>query len=102
MNAVIKNLEECIEFPKEGILSKVIMKVKGIQCTLFCMSKGTEISEHTSLKNASLIVLKGKGLMSVAGEETILKPSVFIHMPANTSHALKADDDLAFLLILTE
>ena len=43
-------IKELIEYPKSGILSKELAKTAKNNITLFCMAKGTELSEHTSTK----------------------------------------------------
>ena len=44
------SIKELIEYPKSGILSKELSKTAKSNITLFCMAKGTELSEHTSTK----------------------------------------------------
>jgi quercetin dioxygenase-like cupin family protein len=100
--SVILNLLDKIEYPQEGILSQVLLKDKNCQYTLFCLAAETEISEHTSTRNATVNVIAGKGTLTLEGKEISLTPSVFIFMPANAPHALKAEENLAFLLTLSE
>ena len=64
-----KNTLEMIEYPKEGVLSKEIVKNKRIACTLFCMASGTEISEHTSTKQGIIYVIEEKGIFNLEGKE---------------------------------
>ncbi|MFZ1025762.1 MAG: globin domain-containing protein [Limnoraphis robusta] len=96
------NLQALIEYPKQGILSKVILKDKNCQYTLFCLAKGTDIEEHTSTRNATVMVFEGTGKLTLNGEEIPLNPGVFVFMPADAPHALQAEENLAFVLILSE
>ncbi len=96
------NLNEQIEYPTGGVLSKVIAKTSNCQYTLFCLAAGTDISEHTSAKNATVQVLEGRGIFTLEGTEIALEPGVFILMPAHAPHALKAQENLAFLLTLSD
>ncbi len=96
-----KNLNDMMEFPKEGVFSKVIAKSDSYNYTLMCLSSGTEIDEHTSTKTGGVYVLKGTGVFVLEEEEIEMKPGVFIFMPANAVHKLKADENLAILLVLT-
>lgn len=96
-----KNLNELMEFPKEGIFSKVLAKSDNYNYTLMCLSKGTDIDEHTSTKNGVVLVLKGKGIFKLFNEEIEMKPNIFIFMPKDAPHSLKAEEDLAILLLLT-
>ncbi|KAF3891253.1 cupin domain-containing protein [Tolypothrix bouteillei VB521301] len=102
MNTTKSNIQlySEIEYPCDGVLSKVLIKDKTCQYTLFCLAADTEISEHTSTRNATINVIQGKGFLTLSGEEIALEPGVFVFMPANAPHALKATDNLAFLLTL--
>jgi len=91
-----------IEYSQTGVLSKAVVKDSCCQYTLFCLAAGTEISEHTSTRNATVNVLEGKGILTLEGQDILLEPGVFVFMPANAPHALKAEENLAFLLTLSE
>ncbi len=96
----MKNLKELIEYPKEGVLSKVILKDPKLNITLFCMAKGTEISEHTSTKAGFIHILEGNGIFNLEEKEIIMKPGELIIMKENQIHSLKAIENTSFLLIL--
>jgi nitric oxide dioxygenase len=95
-------LEDLIEYPNQGILSKVLLKDNNSQYTLFCLAKGTEIEEHTSTHNAVVTVIEGQGSLTLEDREIALNPGVFVFMPANAPHALQAEENLAFVLTLSE
>jgi nitric oxide dioxygenase len=98
----VTSLQDLIEYPQAGILSKVLIKDNNCQYTLFCLAKDTELEEHTSTRNAAINVIEGKGTLILAGKEISLESGMFIFMPANAPHALKASENLAFLLTLSE
>lgn len=95
------DLEQMMQFPKKGIFSTVLAKSDKYNYTLMCLSAGTDIDEHTSSKNGVVQVLKGTGEFNLEGKMIKMKPGVFIFMPKNAKHSLKADEDLAILLLLT-
>lgn len=95
-------LKERIEYPADGVLSKVLLKDNNCQYTLFCLAAGTEISEHTSTRNAVINVIEGQGILTLEGEDIQLEAGIFVFMKANAPHALKAAQNLAFLLTLSE
>ncbi|MEA5453023.1 cupin domain-containing protein [Leptolyngbya sp. CCNP1308] len=95
-------LQDHIEYPQAGVLSKVLLQDSACQYTLFCLAADTEISEHTSTRNAVVQCLEGQGVLTLEGKEIALEPGVFIVMPANAPHALKAIANLAFLLTLSK
>ena len=97
-----KNIKELIEYPREGVLSKDIFKNNKLNCTLFCMTAKTEISEHTSTKQGIIYVLEGKGIFNLQGKDISMKKGVFIYMKENAVHSLKAEKNTAFLLILMQ
>lgn len=99
---LVLNLEDKIEYPKAGILSQVLTQDAHSQYTLFCLSAGTSIAEHTSTRNATIHVLEGQGELTLEGHNISLEPNVFVLMPANAPHALQAKENLAFLLVLSE
>ena len=96
-----KDLEELMQFPKEGIFTTVLAKAESYNYTLMCLSAGTNIEDHTSTKNGVVQVLKGKGVFTLFDKEIEMKQGTFIFMPKDASHSLKAEEDLAILLILT-
>lgn len=95
-----KNLKEMIEYPKEGILSKTISEGEVMEATLFCMAKGTSLSEHTSTREAIIYVIEGNGTFTLRGKDIEMRPGVFITMEKNAPHSLKAEENTSFLLIL--
>ena len=98
---IYKDLEKMMEFPREGIFSKVLVKTDISNHTLMCLAKGSDISEHTSTREAAETVLKGKGTFVLNGSKIKMKPGVFIFMPKNAPHSLSADENLAILLSLS-
>ncbi|MBD3248577.1 cupin domain-containing protein [Candidatus Woesearchaeota archaeon] len=99
---LFKDLEDEMQFPEKGIFSKVLVKADNYDYTLMCLSAGTEIDEHTSSKDGVVVVLKGKGRFNLEGEKIEMKQGVFISMPANSLHSLKAKENTAILICLAE
>jgi quercetin dioxygenase-like cupin family protein len=94
------SLRERIEYSTGGVFSKVLLKDNNCQYTLFCLAADTNISEHTSTRNAVINVIEGRGILTLEGENIQLEPGIFVFMRANAPHALKAEENLAFLLTL--
>jgi nitric oxide dioxygenase len=95
-----KDIKELIEYPKEGILSKELIKTEKLEVTLFCMAKGTEISEHTSTKQGHVFIVEGKGIFNLEGQDINMLEGVFIYMKANAVHSLKSEENTTFILSL--
>ena len=96
-----RDLNQLMEFPKEGIFSTVLAKSDNYNYTLMCLAKGTDMDTHTSTKNGVVQVLKGTGIFTLFDKKIEMKPGVFIFMPKDAPHSLKAEEDLAILLALT-
>jgi quercetin dioxygenase-like cupin family protein len=94
------DLESMIEFPRDGIVSKTVFKTTGKDITLFCMATGQLMSSHTSSYPAIIHVLNGKGEVTLAKKKHEAKPNAWFYMPADLSHAIKATENLVFLLTL--
>jgi nitric oxide dioxygenase len=94
------DLESMIEFPRDGIVSKTILKNTGKDITLFCMSQGQLMSSHTSSYPAIIHVLQGNGEVKLAKKKYEAKPNAWFYMPANLPHAIRAAENLVFLLTL--
>ena len=89
-----------VEFAEGGIVSKVFLNRPETNMTLFCMSKGQELSEHTSSKPAAIHILRGKGTVHLGDDAYEAVPGRWIFMPPEQRHALAAEEDMVFLLTL--
>ncbi len=101
-NSFVANLQDLIEYPTSGILRKVLLKDNSSQYSLFCLTAGTEIDEHTSTLNAVITVVEGRGNLNLEGKDIVLAPGKFVFMPANAPHALQAQENLAFVISFSE
>jgi len=94
------SIEDMIEFARDGIVSKTVLKAKDKEVSLFCMSTGQALSSHTSSYPAIIHVLQGKGEVTLASKKYEAKPNAWFYMPANLPHAIQATENLVFLLTL--
>ncbi len=97
---VYVDVEGMIEFAKDGVVSKTILKAPGKEVSLFCMSTEQMLSSHTSSYPAIIHVLKGKGEVTLANRKYVAKTNDWFYMPANLPHALLSTDNMVFILTL--
>jgi len=97
---IFKNLEEMIEFAKDGIVSKVVAEVAGNEISLFCMASGQQLSTHSASFPAVIHVLKGKGEITLDKDVYEAESNSWFCLPKNLPHAVKATENLIFLLTL--
>ncbi len=98
--AIVKNLDDLVEFASDGIVSKTFLDRPEVKEVLFAMSMGQELSEHTAGMPASIHVLKGKGIITLDKDESEVRPGTWIYMSKGQVHAVRATEDLVFLLTL--
>jgi len=95
------NLKEQIEYPANGVLSKVISKTEKNNLTLFSMAANTDIGTHTSTKEGFVYVIEGKGIFNLQGEDISMESGRIINMDRNAKHSLTVEKNTSFLLVLT-
>jgi quercetin dioxygenase-like cupin family protein len=100
MKQISGDIKKLIHYSKNGIMSKEIAVTKNSNITLFCMAKGTAMSEHTSIKEGLVYVVEGKGIFKLKGKEIKMLPGVFIFMEKKAVHSLKAEENTSFILSL--
>lgn len=96
----IKHLQDLIEFPKEGILSKTIVDGESGEVDVFMLPKSAKISTHTSSRDAAVTVLHGEADFVLGDTTYRVKAGDWFFMEAELPHALTAIEDFAFLLTL--
>ncbi len=95
-----ETLKGMIDYQKESVVSRTLIKGEHSNVTLFAFSKGQELSEHTAPFDAMAYVLDGKAEVIISGESHTLADGEMIIMPANEPHAVKAPTDFKMLLIM--
>ena len=96
----IKHLNELVEFPNEGILSKTVWEGSTGEADLFMLPKGEKISSHTSSRDAAVMILRGEAEFTLGDEIYQVETGDWFFMEAGLVHALSATKDLVFLLTL--
>lgn len=89
VSCVLK-VAELISYQDGSVVSRVLMKQKGGNVTLFAFDAGQELSEHTAPFDAMVSMLDGQAEVTIAGQPFTLAAGESIIMPANQPHALRA------------
>ncbi|MBM3855255.1 MAG: cupin domain-containing protein [Verrucomicrobia bacterium] len=82
----------------DGIVSQALLAAPGLRVTLFRFAAGQELSEHTSPTRVLLHVLSGVGDFTLGQEKRRLAAGDLLHLPPNLPHAVRAVEELTFLL----
>jgi quercetin dioxygenase-like cupin family protein len=82
----------------DGIVSQALLAAPGLRVTLFRFAAGQELSEHSSPTRVLLHVLSGAGDFTLGKETRRLVAGDLLHLPPNLPHAVRAVEELTFLL----
>jgi quercetin dioxygenase-like cupin family protein len=88
------------EMPSDSIVSRTVFNGPGLRVTLFGFAAGQELTEHTASRPAILHFLRGRGSLTTGGRTGEAIPGTWVHMPANTPHSVRADQELVMLLLM--
>jgi quercetin dioxygenase-like cupin family protein len=101
-SARILSLARETQFAPNGIVSRTLLNTGGLRTTLFGFAEGQELTEHTSTRQALILILSGECEFSLAGQPHQLKTGDFLYMPPNLAHSVRATKQFSMLLTLTK
>ena len=93
-------LSDLLAYQQVAVVSKVLLKKKSGNITMFAFSEGEGLSEHTAPFDAFVQVTDGEAEVTISGKPHSLNAGEAIIMPANEPHALKAVSDFKMLLVM--
>lgn len=96
----ILDLAAEVEPPADGILSRTIFQDDRVKAVVFGFGQGQELSEHTAAKPAMLFFVQGQANVGLAEEMQPAQAGMWVHMPPNLKHSIKAITPVVMLLIL--
>jgi len=98
--AEVLSLAGMIDYQKDAVVSKTVIKKDTGTVTLFAFDEGQGLSEHTAPFDALVYIPEGEVEIRIAGKHHNLKQGEMIIMPANESHSLKALSKFKMLLVM--
>lgn len=108
MEKFIKNIEYCkalslnslVDYLPGQVVSKTLAQNDSFGMTLFAIPAGEGISAHKSSGDAFVYIIEGSAHVRIDENEYALSKGECIVMPAGHPHALKADENFKFLLVV--
>lgn len=94
------NLEKLIDYQKESVVSREIIKKELGTVTIFAFDKGQGLSEHSAPFDALVQIIDGEAEITISGKKHTVKKGEMIIMGANEPHALQAINS-PYKMILT-
>src|SRR6266508_6145324 len=86
----VKQLVNLLQYQDASIVSRVLLKNKGGNVTMFAFGLGEGLSEHTAPFDALVVVTDGEAEVEIAGNGFKLRQGETIILPANQPHAVRA------------
>ena len=85
--------------PIDGLQKRKLFRNETVELLGFSLEKDAVFPEHSSPKEAVLLVLEGRIRFHIGGSEYLLGKQEFLPFPAKTPHWVKADVPSKFLII---
>lgn len=99
--AEVLSLSDTVTYAEGQVVSKTLVQNEGVGITLFAFAKGEGISTHESKGDALVVILDGKGRLTIDGKDYELAKGDSIVMPANHPHAVYGIEAFKMLLVVT-
>lgn len=94
------NIENLVDYQKDTVVSREVIKKELGTVTFFAFDKGQGLSEHSAPFDAMVQVIDGEAEITISGKKNTVKAGEIIIMPANEPHALQAENS-QYKMILT-
>lgn len=82
--------QSSIDYQKDSVVSKEIIKKELGTVTVFAFDKGQGLSEHSAPFDAMVQIIDGEAEITISGVKHTVKAGEMIIMPADEPHALQA------------
>jgi len=89
-----------VTYADDAIVSKTLMDKPTGTLTLFAFDAGQGLSEHTSPYDATVLVVEGEGVLTIAGKRVVARTGELVIMPAGVPHDVRAEQRFKMLLIM--
>ncbi len=93
-------LNEQIAVQTGAVVSRMLLKKKSGNVTLFAFDEGEGLSEHKAPFDALVYTVQGSARITVGGETSTLAEGDFVIFPADVPHAVTAQVPFKMLLIM--
>ncbi|MBL4586424.1 MAG: cupin domain-containing protein [Flavobacteriales bacterium] len=87
------------QLPLDGLKTNKLVSNQSGNIILIAIEKGNELKEHTSNTDASILILQGKVIFKINGEEHIMQSHDLFSFKKNETHAIEALTNSKLILI---
>ena len=99
-DATVVSFNNYIDYAKESVISKTLIKKKAGTVTLFSFDKGEGLSTHSASFDALVQVLDGSVEITIDKKKYVVNKDESILLPANIPHGLVAIEKFKMLLTM--
>ncbi len=96
----IFQLKDLLPYQEDKIINLDVIKTDKVKFALISMAKGTSLDAHRAPGEALLFVLDGKATLTYEGKDFILTEGDNFSFAKGGLHAITADSDFKFALLL--
>jgi quercetin dioxygenase-like cupin family protein len=100
LSAKALSIVDLVKYQEGAVVSRVILKQKTGNVSLFAFDAAQELSEHTAPFDALVNVLEGEVEVTISGAPIRVTPGMMVIMPANQPHALRAISRFKMMLTM--
>ena len=93
-------LVDAVQVSTAGIVSKTLLNSPEVRVVLFTFAEGQELTAHASRRRALVQILEGTCDFLFADKWQRLEAGMFLHLPPNHLHAVRATSG-PFSMLLT-
>ncbi len=93
-------LADLVAVQPGAVVSRMLLKTRAGNVTLFAFGAGEGLSEHTTPHDALVVLVEGAADVTVGGATHRLGEGETIHLPAGVPHAVQAATDFKMLLVM--
>ena len=94
------DLGALLQWQQGSVVSRVMLKNKGGNVTLFAFDAGEGLSEHTAPFDALVVGIDGQADISIEQQTFRVRAGQAITLPANRPHAVAAVERFKMLLVM--
>ena len=97
---MIQNLHDALQYQKDSIISKSLLKNSAGNITFFAFDKDQSLSEHTAPFDAFIICVEGNLSITIDKNVYVLSQNDSIVLPSHIPHSVYATSQSKFVLTM--